>query len=97
MGQTTNREMIMGVRDDVRKLKLEEQAREVGKALEEARSAYNDAKRGGRAKVRLTTRTVYLLVVGACKGFDVPLSDASTGRALHDPREDAPPVDPSTN
>jgi hypothetical protein len=67
------------------------QADEIAAALEEARQAYNPAKKGGRARTQIDTRSLYLLIVGACTGYGVPLHDAQSGKLLVDPRDDDHP------
>jgi hypothetical protein len=50
------------------------------------------AKKDNRGRVKIDTRSLYLLIVGACRGYGVPLHNAQTGKMLVDPRdEDSPP------
>lgn len=69
-------------------------AAEITAALEEAREAYNAAKKHG-GKARISTRSLWLLVSGYCVMADIPLHDAKTGRMIHDPSGGAP--NPSAN
>lgn len=72
------------------------QAREITDAMNEVRAAYNAAKSKGRTKAKVSTRALYLLTVGACRGFDLPLH-AADGSLIYDPRADGVSSNPSKN
>lgn len=57
-------------------------------ALNEAKDAINKAKREGRTKVKVSAKTLWILVATAAVSFGIPIHDAKTGDIIHDPIED---------